>query len=248
MEKTSAMAERGIEKIYDEYLDAFFSRVTKLTKKEYEEIAANYALDYQKHLPRRKDARILDLGCGTGHFLYFLKKEGYNNFWGLDISEQQVNYCKENITEKVQVGDAFDFLINKRQVFDCIVANYFLDHIPKEKIVDFLKLIRESLRSSGVFIVKVPNMNNPLGLRPRYVDITQELGFTEESLFTVLKIAKFVNIRFYPKKIPMSSCKRIAVNVVMPFIHACIRLLYLSQGYDAPKNLTRYIIAVAYAP
>ena len=45
-----------------------------------------------------------------GHFLYFLKKMGYSNFIGIDISSQQVDFVREYITNNVILADGFDFL------------------------------------------------------------------------------------------------------------------------------------------
>ncbi len=48
-----------------------------------------YDLDYRDVLPPRKDAEILDLGCGTGHFLYYLGWAGYTRAQGIDRSPEQ---------------------------------------------------------------------------------------------------------------------------------------------------------------
>jgi hypothetical protein len=45
-------------------------------------------------------ASCLDIGCEIGHFLYFLEKEGYANYWGVtppvasSIDERE--YCDES--------------------------------------------------------------------------------------------------------------------------------------------------------
>src|SRR5437870_7579155 len=42
-----------------------------------------------------KAARIADLGCGYGSFLYFLHEEGYRNIAGVDISAEQVDSARK---------------------------------------------------------------------------------------------------------------------------------------------------------
>ncbi|MCR8454597.1 MAG: class I SAM-dependent methyltransferase [Crenarchaeota archaeon] len=76
----------------------------------YREMARCYKRWYGPFLPEDRDARILDIGCGMGHFLYFLKEEGYRNFLGVDISREQVNFVRKYITDKVVEADAFTFL------------------------------------------------------------------------------------------------------------------------------------------
>ncbi|MBL0024752.1 MAG: class I SAM-dependent methyltransferase [Saprospiraceae bacterium] len=38
-----------------------------------------------------KNSNILDIGCGTGSFLFHLKKLGFYNTYGIDISQEQIN-------------------------------------------------------------------------------------------------------------------------------------------------------------
>ena len=47
-----------------------------------------------------KNARILDIGCGNGIFLYKLCKNGYSNLWGIDYSEASVELAKMIIKQK----------------------------------------------------------------------------------------------------------------------------------------------------
>ena len=41
-------------------------------------------------LPARKDAAILDLGCGYGEFVHFLQTQGFTDVSGIDLNETQV--------------------------------------------------------------------------------------------------------------------------------------------------------------
>lgn len=44
-----------------------------------------------------KESSILDLGCNCGYYLSLLKKEGYRNLHGIDISPVAIQYGKENL-------------------------------------------------------------------------------------------------------------------------------------------------------
>lgn len=46
-------------------------------------------------ISHRNDS-ILDLGCNCGYYLHFLKKEGYTNLHGIDISPEAVTFGKAN--------------------------------------------------------------------------------------------------------------------------------------------------------
>lgn len=225
-----------MKEAYKDYFDSF-SRVNKLTREEYESISKSYARNYDEFLPKDKEASILDVGCGTGHFLYYLSKKGYSNYLGIDVSKSQIKFCKKYITKKVIVKDAFEFLKDNKREFDVIVMNDFLEHIPKEKSFLLLELARKTLGANGRIIIKVPNMGNPLGLRLRYIDVTHEVGFTEESLFTVLKLAHFKNIR-----ILSTRGKYKFIRIIRDLI---LKFIFFVYGYHPPRNLGKNLIAVA---
>jgi len=232
-----------MKEVYDTYLESHFLSLNSPTKRAFEHTAKAYAKWYKKFLPPNRSARILDIGCGMGHFLYFLKCEGYRNFLGIDISRQQVDFTKENITGSVVVADAFDFL--GKECFEVIVLNDLLEHIPKNKLMEFLHMVFNSLENSGVVFIKVPNMSNPFGLRSRYITITHEVGFTEYSLLEVLKTIGFQDILITPAYPPVLSAKSLLGKTGQAIIHQLFRLLFLIQGYGVPKIMTSNIIAIA---
>ncbi len=147
-------------KYFDEYLESIFSSGVLLTPEEFERNAAEYDSQYGRFLPSSRDAAILDAGCGTGHFLYFLKKKGYTNFTGIDLSPQQLEYCRKNIWEKAEEADIFEYLRSRSGTFDLVVLNDVLEHIPKDKVVDLLALCRNALTTGGRLLLRTPNMGN----------------------------------------------------------------------------------------
>ena len=230
-----------MKEFYKEYFNSIFSVSNILTKEEYEKMAEFYNLNYGKFMPKDKNANILDIGCGAGHFLYFLLKNGYRNFLGIDISKSQIEFCKKYITDKVLVSDAFDFLKDKNEIYDLITANDFIEHIKKEKIIEFLKLSYKSLKNGGILIIKTGNIGNIFGLFFRYKDFTHEIGFTEKSLFQVLKIAGFKEI-----KILGAQKKQKFLNKIFEkFLKLFLKKLYWHFGYVAPEILSPLLIAIA---
>jgi len=172
------MTEKGRKPFFDDYFSSIFSHSNVFSQKEYQNSLSQFELNYEKFLPSLKKAKILDVGCGAGHFLYYLEKKGFTDFLGIDISPQQVGFCRENISQRVKQADAFEFLQGKESAFDAIVANDLLEHIPKEETIPFLKLVHAALKDKGIFLVRTPNMGNPFSLYPRYKDFTHEAGFT----------------------------------------------------------------------
>lgn len=62
-----------------------------------------------------------------------------------------------------------------------------LEHISKDKVVDLLCLIKESLKIDGIVIIDVPNMDWILASHERYMDFTHQIGFTPDSLCQVMR-------------------------------------------------------------
>jgi len=60
------------EDYFREYFESIFKDSNIFSEKEYEAHCREYEANYGEFLPAQKDAVILDAGCGTGHFLYYL--------------------------------------------------------------------------------------------------------------------------------------------------------------------------------
>src|SRR3989442_10586296 len=71
-------------KLFEGYERSIFSTGNTFSAQEYEMMSEFYSSNYAPYLPDKKDARILDVGCGAGHFLYFLKARGYTAMTGID--------------------------------------------------------------------------------------------------------------------------------------------------------------------
>jgi len=229
---------------FEEYLQSSFKYSNILTKKEYEKVSGEYERLYAEALPADKNATILDVGCGAGHFLYYLKKRGHRNYLGIDISPQQVEFCIRNISEKVKLADAIEFLKDKKGVYSVIVAHDLLEHIPKQKTLAFLDLIYQSLNNKGIFIARVPNMSNPFSLDSRYRDFTHETGFTDKNLYQILWFAGFRDIQISSTKIQIRSFRNRVRSLLVNLVHEFIKFLYYIQDFSVPKHLGKNLTVI----
>jgi 2-polyprenyl-3-methyl-5-hydroxy-6-metoxy-1,4-benzoquinol methylase len=225
---------------YDEYFEAVFRHSNKFTEKEYIDQSRNLDLIYKDYLPEDKEAKIVDIGCGGGHFIYFLKNKGYTNFMGVDISQQQVEFVKKQFDVDVAHEDAFDFLSQNKDEFDLIVAHDILEHIQKDRAIEFLKLIKFALKPGGQVFIRTVNCGNPMAIRLRYADFTHEFCVTEKSFYQILYLAGFRNIKLLP-----SIDKGFFNKITAKFISFLIAKMMWYQGYVAPKIMTPLIFAIA---
>ena len=234
------------KKLFSRYSNSIYAKSNLLTKEEYENNADDYEFHYGNFLPTDKSTPILDIGCGAGHFLYYLKKKGYTNFVGIDVSEDQIELCKKNITPKVELADIFEYLQDKINDYSTISANDVIEHIQKEKVIAFLELIHRALKPEGILLLKLPNMSNPFALDSRYRDFTHECGFTEKSILQVLYVTGFRDIRIYPAMhTGKSSIKSYISRTLINLSHMILKKIFWYQGFTAPEILSSRLIVIA---
>lgn len=187
------------ERFYAAYLKTHLSHLSTRSKDSYELLCKGYKKRFGPFLPSDRSARILEVGCGTGEFLYFLKCQGYSNAFGIDRSLELLGVARRFGIENVQVNDIFSFLEENQERFDFIAAHDVIEHFSRSEVVRFLDLCFQALRPEGKVLLSTPNAQSIFGARNFFVDFTHEVCFTAASLLQVLAITNFVDIRVCPK-------------------------------------------------
>lgn len=95
----------------------------------------------------KKGATILDVGCGTGHYLRSLRErvEKNINYTGVDFSPSYIKLAQKahGDSAKFAVGSIQNIPFKSRQ-FDIVMANNILLHIPPPPTKAFKELLRTS--------------------------------------------------------------------------------------------------------
>jgi cyclopropane fatty-acyl-phospholipid synthase-like methyltransferase len=161
-------------------------------------------LDYywSKFLDIGLESNILDLGCGWGDFLLFLKNKGFKNLYGIDASVQQVEIANRIGLSNVECGNLFELLdkfIREEKEFSVISALNILEHLDKDTTIEFLKKINVLLSNGGKLLLEIPNANSTFGARTRYWDFTHKVSFTPTSIEQVLLISGYTSVEFQEK-------------------------------------------------
>lgn len=168
------------------------------TKQSYDTDLAYARKFFSDHniYPKKKDSRICEIGCGMGRFLSMLKEEGYDNLTGVDIDKVLVKIARRDI-ENIHLADAIDFLSNTHDIFDVIYVFDVLEHIAKEKQLEFLRLIYSRLKDDGFVVFSIPNALAPSGMLYRYDDFTHTVSYCSNTISFLLSNAGFpyMNIR-----------------------------------------------------
>lgn len=109
-----------------------------------------------RNMPKKKELKILDVGCSGGINMKFLKEKKFKNVFGIDISKQAIESCKKNGIKNVLLmeGSKTSF---KDKEFDIIIASDVLEHIKDDE-----KALSEwgrILKDNGKLILFVPAFN-----------------------------------------------------------------------------------------
>jgi 2-polyprenyl-3-methyl-5-hydroxy-6-metoxy-1,4-benzoquinol methylase len=152
----------------------------------------------QPWLPAKKDARILDFGCGWGKQLLSLWCAGFTNLEGVELVHEQVRITQEGVAGRFPVHhmDGRTFLQDRPYSYDLIILNDVIEHVPPSETVSLLGCIQRSLVPGGRIVVRTPNMSTLLAGYSRYMDVTHVTGFTEISILQVLEQAGFMKPQF----------------------------------------------------
>ena len=115
----------------------------------------SYMLDKKRKLIEKysvnRDGKLLDIGCGTGHFLNAMKKTGWN-VQGVDASEKARELVSNSFN--LDVKSPLDWL-NSDEKYDVITCWHSLEHIHEPWV--YLDKIRTHLNPEGVLVVALPN-------------------------------------------------------------------------------------------
>jgi len=131
------------------YRDKFYSKyVSSHTSRLYGEVFLGnikkqfpvWQKYFGRFLPEDKKAKIIDLGCGNGGFVYWLQQIGYQNAEGIDISAEQIEAGQKLGIKNIRQADIKEFLITQLpNNYDVIFMRDILEHFNKEEILDVLE-------------------------------------------------------------------------------------------------------------
>lgn len=149
-----------------------------------------------KHSPKRQ--HLLDVGCGSGQFLFLIKHAGWQ-VKGIDFDPQAVAAARQ-LGLDVDLG-GLDILSGQQDAFDAITLSHVIEHVYNP--ADTLKQCFRLLRSGGTLWIETPNLEstghglygrNWRGLEPpRHLVL-----FTWISLKSLLEQAGFIAIEPAP--------------------------------------------------
>lgn len=110
----------------------------------------------------QRSDKVLDLGCGTGYYLFLLSNLPVElSLNGLDYDEKALEEAKQSLKDKkikFFAGDSHNLPFEDNS-FDKIVASEVLEHLDDDQKA--LKEVYRVLRPGGIFVISTPSINYP---------------------------------------------------------------------------------------
>lgn len=99
----------------------------------------------------KKKGRLLDYGCGTGHFLNRAQKNGWDTI-GVEPNPQAAEIAAKN--NKIKIYNSIELFDNENK-FDAITLFHVLEHVHDLSFT--LKSLLSKLKKRGTLFIAVPN-------------------------------------------------------------------------------------------
>lgn len=182
------------KRLYDLYVSAFKGDTLDPLEQEAYWLWCEYKYWPLLHNIAR-DAAILELGCGPGFMLEYLRTHGFTDLRGIDISAEQIELARA-ANRPAEVADVFQYLEGCNRQFGAILAIDFLEHFTKEELDRLIRLIRQSLCTGGWFILQTPNGAGLFSKQIVYDDLTHSTILSVGSLRQILELNGFGDVVF----------------------------------------------------
>jgi 2-polyprenyl-3-methyl-5-hydroxy-6-metoxy-1,4-benzoquinol methylase len=146
------LKSKGVKEVsrnpQDEWENAYGSdSFRQKNKYPYSEVVS-FIMGNFGNIEDKSKIKILDLGCGWGNNLVFLKDQGFD-YYGIDFSKRAVEHCK-GLFKNVIFGDISE-LPYQSDFFDCVFDRMSIQHNPKEKIKKIFSEAHRVLKKEGLF-------------------------------------------------------------------------------------------------
>lgn len=170
---------------FDSVADFYDGWYDTLDGKRYDLLEKKAVLEFLKD---GKYKKLLDIGCGTGHWDLFFSQLGYR-VYGLDISRQMVNSSKEKIKENATFFVADGSMLPIRSgVFDVVTMITSLEFIKDTESV--ISQAMQCLKKPGGRLI-IGTLNSKSRLNRKRIH-RKEKPYSEASLFSPDKLKKII--------------------------------------------------------
>ncbi len=237
------------DKIYRRYSSERIGRLAPDSVEGFAPRAPYFRKLIREYFPVERSAAILEIGCGHGAFLYFMRQAGYLNATGIDDSPEQVQEARRLGIVEVQNADLAEHLKTiSTESLDVLVAFDVIEHFTKGELSRLADEFYRVLKPGGRLITHQPNTEGPFGSFMRHWDFTHETGFTRQSIAQLLLSSNFRRVSSYEDKPVVHGLKSLVRYVMWQLLlRQAYRFARIVEtgGCDADAIFTLNFLTVA---
>lgn len=157
---------------------------------------------------------FLEIGCGTGAFLAYLRGKGVTRLLGIDHDPALAAVIPEAARGDFACRDVWSVLADQSLgPFDRVVLLDVLEHFEAEAALRLLQAVGGRLAPGGRVVIKVPNAGCPWGLPYQYGDLTHRTAFAPIALRQLADAAGFAPPLIYGQR--QGSRRRMITDAVL---------------------------------
>lgn len=220
--------------------------------------AQRYVDILKPYLPEDKTARILEIGPGNGLTMNALNKLGYMNVTGIeaDLSLANAMIKNQQNIEHIDANLISKELNHRPEIYDFIYLMHVLEHVPKDKQIEFVSSLKTTLKKGGIIVCETPNALSPISNYLRYNDWTHVINFTTTSLtflfenagLKILIAAGSTPLPTLPRGGKIVSLLKLFIEKILRAVSLLIqRIHYVSEygffGFSLPFSQAIYVVA-----
>jgi len=148
----SILFRTGVDEVHQESLYSYQEKWQTLSREDaYPELNAGRYRELLSDMSRRvKGKRLLDVGCGKGHFVYRAQEAGWDSL-GIEVTDAAVSVAQRFESPVIKQ----DFLEMKDSEFDVVSMFELVEHLADPRM--FLAKAQEVLAPGGLLFVTTPN-------------------------------------------------------------------------------------------
>lgn len=131
------------------FIDKMYQTVKRITLQSKLNLIEKYVTTSEKNL--------LDIGCGTGDFLFTAQKKNWSVV-GVEPNLKAADLANTKLNAESKIYTSMDALMNTHQKFSIITLWHVLEHVPDYD--QYITKIKSLLHPNGILIIAVPNFNS----------------------------------------------------------------------------------------
>jgi len=212
----------------------------------FEKMAVHYDEALGTFLPSDRALPCLDLACGYGNWLYFVRSKGFTNVIGVDTDPAQIQLARlldlpaihRDASEAMAAGEHYGM----------ISALDLLEHLDKNDAVRLLQSIFRSLIKTGVLVIRMPCADGFNGAHDAFNDLTHRWAASSNMLRQLLTTVGFTRVEVIDPSLPRfpKTFKSFAKRAIRLCSRKLLSLPLRAAGMQTPTIWAPSQIAVAW--